>query len=124
MTTLNNHSNLIPQPTPSLQQQQQQQQQQTTSPDLDTLVLAYLQKRGYSSTSETLKHEAKLSIKGLLNSLSQWNHNALARAISLYDSESANPEYLVNAYKKLKNWVENSLDAYRVSLKNSTSYNK
>jgi hypothetical protein len=82
---------------------------------LDQLVSQYLRKKGYMRAEMTLKEEAGLqSIEGLAHNLHLLNDLNVANYIMFYNPNEQYPSIWSESYASLKEWVESSLDMYKV----------
>lgn len=99
----------------------------TTKADVDQLVQAYLRKRGYKSAEAALKKDAGLSASSPVktsasldqfvfdSSLLDVDSTVIENILSCYNPAEANqPQLVEESYKRLKTWVDDSLDLYKV----------
>ena len=108
------------------------------NPNVDQLVQSYLKKRGYKSAETALRREANLaqqphsSSSSLLppqqsssvdqfvfdSSLLDVDSTVVESILSCYNpAESNQPKLIIDSYKRVKSWVDDSLDLYKVSLR-------
>jgi len=111
---------------PKVKKQKRDEDKSSTSKDkssedmskVDTMVLQYLRSRGYRNAEETLKREAKTkSLKDLQEELAHGTgkEQSLPDFILFYnETEANNPDAYEQSYSKLKKWMEDSLDLYKV----------
>lgn len=82
---------------------------------LDQIVSQYLRKKGYIRAELTLKEEAGLqSIEGLAHNLNLLTDLNVANYIMFYNPNEQYPSIWSDSYAGLKEWVESSLDMYKV----------
>lgn len=82
---------------------------------LDQLVSQYLRKKGYLRADVALKQEAGLqSIEGLTHNLNLLTDLNVANYIMFYNPNEQYPSIWSDSYASLKEWVESSLDMYKV----------
>ena len=82
---------------------------------LDRIVLRYLQKRGYKDAEKAFLKDSKsqkLSEMALAPHLGP--DAAISDHILYYNEEDADPNSLVQGYRLLRDWVNHSLDMYKV----------
>ena len=88
---------------------------QADKESLDRIVLRYLQKRGYKDAEKALKSEAKLQT---LTQMAMVPHLGADASISdhilYYNEADCGPTALILGYRKLRDWVHNSLELYKV----------
>ena len=86
------------------------------SSDVEKLVFAFLQKKGYKQASSVLMQEAKLAREdATLEEVSASLEDTVANYILFHENEEAlSPQLFEKGYKSVKRWIENSLDLYKV----------
>ncbi|KAI9482612.1 WD40-repeat-containing domain protein [Zychaea mexicana] len=129
-----------PPPTPTQTQQQQQQQRPSAAnlpsqDDLDKIVASYLQKKGYKATGTIFAREASgntLSLEELSQVLASsggaaaaaaaatsasgsGNNGGASHVFKYKDAEEGDPDAYNVSYRNLREWIEKSLDWYKVS---------
>jgi transcription initiation factor TFIID subunit 5 len=87
-----------------------------SAPDpLDRVVLRYLQKRGYKDAEKALLSEAKLQSLSQMALVPHLGADAsISDHILYYNEADCDPGALMQGYRLLRDWVHNSLDAYKV----------
>ena len=118
------------QPQQSQQQQPPQQQQQKPSAanlpsqdDLDKIVASYLQKKGYKATGSIFARESSgntLSLEDLskvLTSSGAATQPGSSHVTKYKDVEEGDPDAYNISYRNLREWIEKSLDWYKVKKK-------
>lgn len=122
-------------PGPSDNKQQQQQQQQSSSSngdqqrgspalsnlpsqaDIDKIVASYLQKKGYKATEAIFMKElsgSTLSLDQLSQELASSNKSYGDQVLKY--GEEGDPNAYSVSYRSLREWIENSLDWYKVNI--------
>ena len=102
----------------------------TEARDVEKLVFAYLQKKGYKQASAALMHEASLAVakavggngddqEVTIEQVGAAIEDTVANYILFHESEeSLSPQLFERGYKSLKRWIDNSLDLYQNELRN------
>ncbi|TPX63538.1 hypothetical protein SpCBS45565_g06517 [Spizellomyces sp. 'palustris'] len=86
----------------------------------DRLVAAYLKTRGYRHTEAFFRKEANLPLsEGSLDSGLHQRHEASVPDYILFynEAEASNPNAYERGYSRLRKWVDDSIDKYKVELR-------
>jgi transcription initiation factor TFIID subunit 5 len=85
---------------------------------LDRVVLTYLKRKGYRTTEDAFKREARLQTLGELSCELQPGTDASITDYVLYYSqaEQSDPRVYQRSFASLLRWLDTSLDMYRVSV--------
>lgn len=78
--------------------------------DIDKIVASYLQKKGYKATEAMFLRE----LGGNTLSLEEMQQE-LAPILKYKDAEEGDPDAYNVSYRNLREWIENSLDWYKVN---------
>ncbi|KAK3257296.1 hypothetical protein CYMTET_33611, partial [Cymbomonas tetramitiformis] len=82
----------------------------------ESAVLKYLKQKGYKSAEEAFKHEAKVhSSEHMAIHHTLDVDTSVTNQVLFYNSEENDPNRYKESYSKLRDWVESSLDQYKVS---------
>ena len=90
-------------------------EQNLTQSDLDLIVLKYLENRKYSRAFSALKNESNFTenIKSHALTLDLKSESFIKDYILFY-GETNLPHRYSESYTELRNWVDKSLDMYKV----------
>lgn len=107
----------------SAQMSANDQAQNHTPADIDKMVASYLQKKGYKATEIIFARESKGETIPLdaLNQKAENNSNSRDSdevMVELDKHSGEDPDVYDVSYKNLREWIENSLDWYKVITKN------
>lgn len=85
---------------------------------IDTQILAFLKKRGYTSAAATFQNEAKLQnidehVLDAMLSAEMSIENSIGHSVAADNSL----QRYTDSYQQLTNWIHQSLDIYRVSVR-------
>jgi transcription initiation factor TFIID subunit 5 len=87
----------------------------TSEKYIERIVFSYLNKKGYKETEAILRKESKAETVGNLEkTLTHLDDNQLAKLIIA--SDPANQQGYERGYVKLRRWIEDSIDLYKVGL--------
>ena len=85
---------------------------------IELAVLKYLRKKGYKSAEEAFKAESRVYPTNeqfaMMNSGALDTDTTLTNQILFYNQEESNPRRYIYTYQKLREWVDTSLDLYKV----------
>lgn len=96
------------------------QQQNHTPEDIDNMVATYLQKKGYKATEVIFAREAKGEAIPLDALNQRGNSDEIMAELDKHSGED--PDVYDVSYKNLREWIENSLDWYKVKAPNSPKF--
>lgn len=83
----------------------------------ERIVLAFLKKRNYKETEQQLRKEIGAHPDDFFidQTIKPWSKHDIANFVLLYDkNETNNQPFAVNAFKKLRKWVDGVLETYKV----------
>eukprot|EP00898_Chlorokybus_atmophyticus_P004575 jgi/Chlat1/5118/Chrsp33S05025 len=84
--------------------------------ELDRLVLAYLQKKGYKQAEASFKNDSRVQGLEDMAAAAQLDiDTSVANHILFYNQADRDPNRYTTSYGKLRDWVYNSLDQYKAS---------
>jgi transcription initiation factor TFIID subunit 5 len=86
--------------------------------EIDKIVLFYLNKKGYKNAEAVFKQESRVStIEDLEQEITQELDASVSNFILFHQQEELNnPAVYEQSYGKLKRWIEDSLDLYKVKM--------
>lgn len=109
-----------PQQTPQTPTSGDQQRALSNLPsqaDLDKIVASYLQKKGYKATEATFLKELggnTVTFEEIMQELASAGKSVPSHILKYKDADSDPDAYSVS-YRNLREWIENSLDWYKVT---------
>eukprot|EP00959_Pyramimonas_sp_CCMP1952_P046352 967909-Pyramimonas_sp.AAC.3 len=87
---------------------------------IELAVLKYLRKKGYKSAEEAFRAESRVYATNeqmtMMNYSTLDTDASLTNQILLFNQEELNPRRYIDTYKKLREWVDTSLDLYKNEL--------
>jgi hypothetical protein len=96
-----------------------------SSQELDHIVAQYLQKKGYRQTEAMLRREASsktIPLSEMSSKFRPQDDPSLSDHVLFYsEAEAGNPDAYDISYRSLRGWIENSLDWYKVYIKDNWS---
>jgi hypothetical protein len=83
---------------------------------IELAVLKYLMKKGYKSAEDAFRAESKVYPTNEQMALTATldMDTSVTNQILFYNQEESNPRRYIYSYQKLREWVDTSLDLYKV----------